>query len=351
MSPHLLGRRVSRWLTGLRSESHSGARRPRRLTVETLERRVLLDASGLPGDSIGDATLDDFSRFESAAELQQYLVDDALQRYDHLFGQPGHQYYPWYSGGSGRIFLDSAVTLQATVSSGSALADESYSETNTQVAGVDEGDIVETDGEYLYVLSGQEIVIIDALPAEEMHVASRIQIAGQPFEQYLNGDRLTVLSRERADYGNGNQPMLASPPPTRLGGASLMMIDVGYWPPEPVDSVVTVTVLDVSDREAPTVVQQTELDGNFVDSRAIDDFVYVVLSDGFYLPTPELIAVVEEEFAESLLVRMRKQPYGERAAIIGQVCSQHPGRVVIKTPYGSSRILDMLSGELLPRIC
>ena len=47
----------------------------------------------------------------------------------------------------------------------------------------------------------------------------------------------------------------------------------------------------------------------------------------------------------------KKQPYGDSAAIIGQVVSKHPGQVVIRTPYGSSRILDMLSGELLPRIC
>ena len=65
----------------------------------------------------------------------------------------------------------------------------------------------------------------------------------------------------------------------------------------------------------------------------------------------KLIVVVEEEAVESILNRMKKQPYGEGAVIIGQVCSEHPGRVVIKTPYGSSRILDMLSGELLPRIC
>jgi len=65
----------------------------------------------------------------------------------------------------------------------------------------------------------------------------------------------------------------------------------------------------------------------------------------------KLIAVVEEEAVEDILRRMKKQPYGERSVIIGQICSQHPGRVVIKTPYGSSRILDMLSGELLPRIC
>ncbi len=64
----------------------------------------------------------------------------------------------------------------------------------------------------------------------------------------------------------------------------------------------------------------------------------------------KLMAVVEEEVADSLLRRMKKQTYGEGAVIIGKVCSEHPGRVVVKTPYGSSRILDMLSGELLPRI-
>jgi len=65
----------------------------------------------------------------------------------------------------------------------------------------------------------------------------------------------------------------------------------------------------------------------------------------------KLMAVVEAEVADSLLRQMKKQTYGEEAVIIGKVCSEHPGQVVVKTPYGSSRILDMLSGELLPRIC
>ena len=65
----------------------------------------------------------------------------------------------------------------------------------------------------------------------------------------------------------------------------------------------------------------------------------------------KLIAIVEEKVAGDILNRMKKHPYGERAVIIGRICSEHTGRVVIKTPYGSSRILDMLSGELLPRIC
>lgn len=65
----------------------------------------------------------------------------------------------------------------------------------------------------------------------------------------------------------------------------------------------------------------------------------------------KLIAVVAPADADKVLAKIRRNQYGREAAIIGEVVNEHPGRVVIKTPYGSSRILDMLSGELLPRIC
>ena len=42
---------------------------------------------------------------------------------------------------------------------------------------------------------------------------------------------------------------------------------------------------------------------------------------------------------------------GHEAAIIGEVVNEHPGRVVMKTRLGASRIVDVLVGELLPRIC
>ena len=74
--------------------------------------------------------------------------------------------------------------------------------------------------------------------------------------------------------------------------------------------------------------------------------------DPFYIANEgKLIAVVNDKAADKILARMKQNTYGKSAAIIGRVTSEHPGRVVIKTPYGSSRILDMLSGELLPRIC
>ncbi len=65
----------------------------------------------------------------------------------------------------------------------------------------------------------------------------------------------------------------------------------------------------------------------------------------------KLIAVVSAQDAERVLAAMRADPYGCRAAIIGEVTDEHRGRVVMKTSLGTSRIVDMLTGEALPRIC
>jgi hydrogenase expression/formation protein HypE len=65
----------------------------------------------------------------------------------------------------------------------------------------------------------------------------------------------------------------------------------------------------------------------------------------------KLVAIVDPPDADKILARMRKNRYGRDAAIIGEVTSEHPRKVVMKTKLGPSRIVDMLSGELLPRIC
>lgn len=64
-----------------------------------------------------------------------------------------------------------------------------------------------------------------------------------------------------------------------------------------------------------------------------------------------LIAVVPPEVAGDILDAMRRHQYGKSAAIIGEVNAGNPGRVVMKTTLGSSRIVDMLAGDPLPRIC
>jgi hydrogenase expression/formation protein HypE len=65
----------------------------------------------------------------------------------------------------------------------------------------------------------------------------------------------------------------------------------------------------------------------------------------------KLVAIVAPEDAEVVLNAMRQNIYGKDAVVIGEVRQEHPGRVVMKTRLGSSRIIDMLVGDLLPRIC
>jgi len=65
----------------------------------------------------------------------------------------------------------------------------------------------------------------------------------------------------------------------------------------------------------------------------------------------KLVAIVAAEDADKVLKVMRGNHYGQDAAIIGEVGTEHPGRVVMKTSLGASRIIDMLVGDLLPRIC
>ncbi len=65
----------------------------------------------------------------------------------------------------------------------------------------------------------------------------------------------------------------------------------------------------------------------------------------------KLVAIVAAEDAAKVLKAMQGNRYGKEAAIIGGVEAEHPGRVVMKTCLGTSRIIDMLVGDPLPRIC
>jgi hydrogenase expression/formation protein HypE len=65
----------------------------------------------------------------------------------------------------------------------------------------------------------------------------------------------------------------------------------------------------------------------------------------------KLIAVVPAETAEAVLERMRQHPLGSEARVIGEVVTEHPTMVLMKTEIGGTRVLDTLFGEQLPRIC
>jgi hydrogenase expression/formation protein HypE len=65
----------------------------------------------------------------------------------------------------------------------------------------------------------------------------------------------------------------------------------------------------------------------------------------------KLLAIVAPDMAQAVLERMRQHVLGQDAAIIGEVVPEHPGMVLMKTQIGGTRVLDVMFGEQLPRIC
>jgi hypothetical protein len=227
--------------------------------VESLEARRVL---------AGDGELE-LIRFESAPELEVFLLDAGLERWSGLFGQPAW-YGRWFGFGP-----EGDVVLSPDVGDSAAAPPDQpdFSETNVQVVGVDEDDIVETDGNHLYVLSGQELVIADSWLPTEMQVLSRVAVGGQPIGQFLRNDRLTVISNTFDQWRVG--------PPIDMIAIDGAVPFYNWTPPR-----TKITVFDVADRTMPKIVHTTELDGWYVDSRAIGDFVYMITSDEFGLPEP-----------------------------------------------------------------
>jgi len=129
-----------------------------------------------------------------------------------------------------------------------------HSTTNIQVAGVDEADIVKTDGEYLYVVSGGNVSIVKAYPPNQARVLSKIPLNGTGnAEVYFKGDKLAVL---------GNRYLFA----TRE-----------YWMPYfPYTGEAFVKVYNISDRANPVLARTVILNGTLSGSRLIDDYVYAV---------------------------------------------------------------------------
>ena len=74
--------------------------------------------------------------------------------------------------------------------------------------------------------------------------------------------------------------------------------------------------------------------------------------DPLYLANEgKLLSFVAPEDAAAVLAAIRTNPYGKDAAVIGEVIADHSGKVIMETRIGGGRLLDMLAGEQLPRIC
>ncbi|MEC8753537.1 MAG: AIR synthase-related protein, partial [Verrucomicrobiota bacterium] len=64
-----------------------------------------------------------------------------------------------------------------------------------------------------------------------------------------------------------------------------------------------------------------------------------------------IVAAIPEEFTEIVLKEMKKDPAGVDSCVIGKVTNKYPGNVFVRSTFGSERIIDIMYGDQLPRIC
>jgi inhibitor of cysteine peptidase len=222
-------------------------------------------------------------KFTSYDEIKEFLKDNQSQQYgfDELVRRDGglireRAPMPTVS----EPVPESMPTPDAAPSGdGNTNTDFDYPEfssTNIQVKNVDEPDYIKTDGKYIYIVNQNWLTIIDAHPADNAKIILKtaLDIEQQNLENmFLNGDKLVIFY-----YGSGQTYGIAQ-----------------YdYAPYPIYTPKTFsTILDVSDRVNPKIVTKYEVDGSYVNSRMINDVIYLVTSSGVDYVNPILPRIME----------------------------------------------------------
>lgn len=201
--------------------------------------------------------LDDF-KASAIAEMEKRITENL----NHAIQSGGCWYPPMYAMDD----ADGADTGGTSLEKGAS----EYSETNTQVDGVDEADFVKNDGSHIYMLADGKFHIIDAWPPEEAHILSSFEIEGEPKRMYVHNNKAFVYSS--LDY-------IASPYPDPYGP----YYDMG-WNRECTYGYnceftgdgrkLKITVLDISDMTEPDRIREIWFSGAYLNSRRIGDAIH-----------------------------------------------------------------------------
>lgn len=153
-----------------------------------------------------------------------------------------------------------------------------YSPTNVQVAGVEESDLMLTDGNYIYAVADKQVVIVAAQPAAEAAVLSTLYFFTPPQGMYVSGDTLVVYGSSYGDVMMMDSELYTEP---RL------------LPSPPFRQSTYLKVYDISDRRAPVLKRDLTVEGNFFNSRLVGDYVYFLTQnyeDGLDdVPVPQMM--------------------------------------------------------------
>jgi len=200
--------------------------------------------------------------FESCTELADYFEDNSYDYYYYDRGWEGDivMIEETFDMEMEKSVMAPAAPEAATDSdsaNGLGAGTDDYSTTNVQVEGVDEADIVKTDGEYIYLIKGDDVRIVKAYPPLALEEVADVNFGNSsfyPYEMYVDDDRLVVIG---STYGNE--------------------FDYYYG--------TAVYILDISDKSDVEVLRDVVFEGDYNTSRKIGDTVYLVANQwNYYIP-------------------------------------------------------------------
>lgn len=236
-----------------------------------------------------------------AADTKSLPVVGSLEKLKYLVSRMEEQNRYFIEDSDGAMFeslapAPNAVSREASKGTGQA---EQFSETNVQVEGVDEADIVKTDGKYIYQVNNGRVIISKAHPPGSMKVQKVIHFnEGNycPVELYVDNSYLVVIgtgSNMIYDYQYAPKP-----------GIEI------YPPPYHYKSYVKAVVFDIRDMQSIKKIRELELDGNYLSSRKLGTALYLV-SNKFF----DLYRIMEGEQPE--LPFYRDSAVGNKTINIG----------------------------------
>ncbi|MBW2990381.1 beta-propeller domain-containing protein [Candidatus Woesearchaeota archaeon] len=218
------------------------------------------------------------NNFKSVAEFNDFVQRNAgAQDSGYMFGT-----------GVARMAVEMDMAMEEGTVAMPAVAGEAqkvaepsdYSETNIQVEGVDEADIIKTDGNYIYTVSGKTLFIIKAYPGEDAEIVSTIKFDNQPSSLFVNDDYMAVFGNYR---------------------------DIDFFKKidfTPRQGMTFFNIYDISDRDDPELEKEYKFEGNYFQARMISDYVYFITTSRpeyrKIYPTP---VIIEDTAARAIPVR------------------------------------------------
>jgi len=196
---------------------------------------------------------------KSQTQLKSFTSYEELRDFITASWGNQNQYSP---EGYGDALINRFGLSNPTLSTLDASILPEYSRTNVQVEGVDEADIVKTDGTYIYAISNQSIVILKAYPPEEAEILSRIDFNGNIKGIFINQDKLAVF--EDTSYHNEYRAFIDY---------------ISYTTQQ-----TFIKVYNIADRSNPTLIQTRNItvDGSYFNSRMIGNYAYILINQQIY---------------------------------------------------------------------